>query len=219
MIEWLLTHYYVFAIIPIAVFALAIKVLIFYHKRFPNPTLLQSFIAIVKLLSLVCVMMAWLISASNVKQEYVHDSDWKTVYSQGGDVCVLLTFNAHHGFARQFTASSCSPLENSYSHFKALSSDSNAHGSIALETVAIKLGSDSRKDTRSVNLSGKNIIIEGDLNENSRITKIEYIHTSKMKRTLFGHSSEQVNSDVDGDLRITISLGKSLQKSNSLFGD
>lgn len=219
MIEWLLTHYYAFAIIPIVVFVLAIKVLLSYHERLPNPTLLQSFIAIVKLLTLVCVMIAWLISASNVKREYIHDSDWKTVYSQDGDACASLTFNAHHGFARKFTASSCSPLENSYSHFKALSSDSNAHGSIALETVAIKLGSDSRKDTRSVNLSGKNIIIEGELNENSRITKIEYIHTSKMKRTLFGHSSEQVNSDVDGDLRITISPGEAPQKQDSLFGD
>lgn len=219
MIEWFLTHYYVFAIIPIAVFVLAIKVLISYHKRLPNPTLLQSFIAIVKLLSLVCVMMAWLISASNVKQEYVHDSDWKTVYSQSGEVCASLTFNAHHGFARKFNASAYSPLENSYLHFKALSSDSNTHGSITLETVAAKLGSDSHKDTRSVNLSGKHIIIEGDLNENSRITKIEYVHTSKMKRTLFSHSSEQVNSDVDGDLRITISSDESLQKSNSLFGD
>lgn len=219
MIELLLTHYYVFSIIPIIVFVLAIKVLFSYHERLSNPTLLQSFIAIVKLLSLACAMMAWLISASNVKQEYVHDSDWKTVYSHGGDVCVLLTFNAHHGFARQFTASSCSPLENSYSHFKALSSDSNAHGSIALETVAIKLGLEPHKDTRSVNLSGKNIIIEGELNENSRITKIEYIHTSKMKRTLFGHSSEQVNSDVDGDLRITISPGETPQKQDSLFGD
>ena len=219
MIEWLLTHYYVFAIIPIAVFVLAIKVLIFYHKRLPNPTLLQSFIAMIKLLTLVCVMMVWLISASNVKQDYIHDSDWKTVYSQNGEVCASLTFDAHHAFARQFTASSCSPLENSYSHFKALSNDSNTHGSIALETVAIKLGSESHKDTRSVNLSGKNIIIEGELNENSRITKIEYIHTSKMKRTLFGHSSEQVNSDVDGDLRITISPGETPQKQDSLFGD
>ena len=219
MIELLLAHYYVFSIIPIIVFVLAIKVLFSYHKRLPNPTLLQSFIAIVKLLSLVCAMMAWLISSSNVKQEYIHDSDWKTVYSQDGDVCASLTFNAHRGFIRQFTASSCSPLEKSHAHFKALSNDSNAHGSITLETLAIKLGSESHKDIRSVNLSGKNIIIEGELNKTSRITKIEYIHTSKMKRTLFGHSSEQVNSDVDGDLRITISPGKSLQKSNSLFGD
>lgn len=219
MIEWLLTNYFVFALVPIVVFVLAIKALISYHKRLPNPTLSQSFIAMIKLLTLVCVMMVWLISARNVKQEYVHDSDWKTVYSQNGETCALLTFNAHHGFARKFIASTCSPLENSYSHFNALSSDSNAHGSITLETVAVKLGLEYQKDTRSVNLSGKNIIIEGELNKNSRITKIEYIHTSKMKRTLFGHSSEQVNSDVDGDLRITISPGETPQKQDSLFDD
>lgn len=219
MIEWLLTHYYSFVIIPIAAFVFAIKVLRSYHERLPNPTLLQSFIAIVKLLSLVCVIMVWLISSSNVKEEYIHDSDWKTIYSQDGDICASLTFDVHHGFTSSFAASSCSPLEKSHTHFKALSNASNTHGSITLETVAVKLGLESQKDTRSVNLSGKNIIIEGDLNENSRITKIEYVHTSKMKRTLFGYSSEQVNSDVDGDLRITISPGESLQKSNSLFGD
>ena len=219
MIEWLLTHYYAFVMIPIVAFALVIKVLRSYHSRYLSPSLTQSFITIVKLLVLIFVIITWIGLAENIHEEHIHGGSWKTVYSQNGETCASLTFDAHHGFTRQFTASSCSPLEHSYSHFKALSSDSSTHGSITLETVAVKPGLESQKDTRSVNLSGKNIIIEGDLNENSRITKIEYVHTSKMKRTLFGHSSEQVNSDVDGELRITISPGESLQKSNSLFGD
>jgi hypothetical protein len=219
MIEWLLTHYYAFVMIPIVAFALVIKVLLSYHSRYLNPSLMQSFIVIVKLLILIGVIIAWIGLAENLHEERIHDGSWKTVYSQNGETCASLTFDAHRGFARQFTTSSCSLLKDSSSHFKTLSNYSSTHGSITLETVAIKLGSESHKDTRSVNLSGKNIIIEGALNENSRITKIEYVHTSKMKRTLFGYSSEQVNSDVDGDLRITISPGETPQKQDSLFGD
>lgn len=219
MIAWLLTHYCVFVIIPIVAFTLVIKILRSYYSRYLSPSLMQSFIVIVKLLALIFVIIAWIGLAENIHEEYIHDGSWKTVYSQNGETCASLTFDAHRGLAREFTTSSCSPLKDSGSHFKTLSNYSSTHGSITLETVAIKLGSESHKDTRSVNLSGKNIIIEGELNENSRITKIEYIHTSKMKRTLFGHSSEQVNSDVDGELRITISPVEIPQKQNSLFGD
>ena len=54
-------------------------------------------------------------------------------------------------------------------------------------------------------MQGKNIIIEGELNQNSRIKKIEYTPTLKMRRKIFGYASDPIDSNVEGELRITIS--------------
>lgn len=221
MIKWILQNYYLLILVPVIVIFLAIKMFISYDNQSYIASKSQKIIAILKALALLCIMIFWCIVISNFHDKYISTNDWKTVYTHDGDVCMSLELDNYQSLSlsKTFTMNTCSRLGRDYSKIERLINRTNNKGHATLETVAIKLGVVSQTDTRSINLSGKNIIIEGELNENSRISKVEYSPISKMKHTLFGYSSGQVDSDLNGELRITIAPGDALPKPKSLFGD
>lgn len=80
-----------------------------------------------------------------------------------------------------------------------------------LATVIIKNGGDESRRKVMVHH------IEGDINENSAITKIEYRPTPTMHYQLFGVDAHSQTSYFDGEIRITVS--KQTNSANTIFGD
>lgn len=201
MITWILKNNYLFTIIAMLVFLIEIKVLISYFKQLkqhPRLPIDHTINIVGKTFALLSIVLICGILDSSIRNEYIHDSDWTTIYTQNEKNCISLNLKSYSEYPGEFTTSTCSQLDKDYVKFKQLIKDPNPHGSITLETK-------NQNDTRTINLDSKNIIIEGELNENSKIKKIEYVSTSKMKRTLFGFASDPFDSNMDGDLRITIS--------------
>lgn len=202
MFTWILKNNYLFTIIAMLVFLIEIRVLISYFKQLkqdpPKYPISQTMDMVGKTFALLSIVLICGILDSSVRNEYIHDSDWTTIYTQNEKNCVSLNLKSYGTYPGEFTTSTCSQLDKDYVKFKQLIKDSNPNGSITLETK-------NQNNTRTINLDSKNIIIKDELNENSKITKIEYAPTPKMKRTLFGFSSGSFDSNVNGDLRITIS--------------
>lgn len=205
MFTWILKNNYLFTVIAVLIFLIEVKVLISYFrqlKQHPRLPIDHTIDMVGKTFALLSIVLICGLLDSSVRNEYIHDSDWATIYTQNEKNCVSLKLKSHGTYPGEFTTSTCSRLDKDYIKFKQLINDSNPHGSITLET---NLEVKDQNDTRTINLDSKNIIIEDELNENSKITKIEYVSTSKIKRTLFGFASDPFDSNMDGDLRITIS--------------
>lgn len=201
MLTWILKNNYLFTVIAVLVFLIEVKVLISYFrqlKQHPRLPIGHTIDMVGKTFVLLSIVLICGLLDINVRNEYVHDSDWTTIYTQNEKNCISLNLKSYGEHPGKFTTSTCSQLGKDYVKFKQLINDSKPHGSITLETK-------NQNNTRTINLDSKNIIIEGELKENSKITKIEYVSTSKMKRTLFGFASDPFDSNIDGDLRITIS--------------
>ena len=62
------------------------------------------------------------------------------------------------------------------------------------------------------------MIIDGELNQHSKITKIEYLAIPNSYHTFLGMRSNDMKSDFDGKIRITFRGEKQVEKA-SIFGD
>ena len=79
--------------------------------------------------------------------------------------------------------------------------------------VTITIGENDNTSSRKVRITS----IEGDLTENMVITNIEYRRSTTFHYHALGFDGNSQPSDYDGDIRITI--GRSNNATNSLFGD
>ena len=75
------------------------------------------------------------------------------------------------------------------------------------------------EETKTIHVNKADIIYDGELTPNSKITKIEYRPAEQMYKTVFGYNGKPYNSDKDGLVRITISDDKSPERTalKSLF--
>lgn len=215
MIKWILKHYRLFAFTAIVALLIANELCVYHKNQYSNQSLLQTPIITIEILSLFAIALFCLVFATNVRHEYIYNDNWKEIYTSYGDYYVSLTLtNCIIDDTKMYIDPDLSRLGNVYSKFKKLIRRKKIiQGSITISRSPFN------KETRTFNLQSKNIIIEGIFNQNSRITKIEYAPALKMKHVLFGYSSEELDSNVDGELRITISQNDSCQKEHSLFGD
>jgi hypothetical protein len=81
------------------------------------------------------------------------------------------------------------------------------------DITTITIGDSNNSSSRKIHISE----IEGDLTTSSVITKIEYRKATTMHKRTAWISGESQPSDYQGDIRIT--LGKSNNKTDYLFGD
>lgn len=81
------------------------------------------------------------------------------------------------------------------------------------DITTITIGDSNNSSSRKIRISE----IEGDLTTSSVITKIEYRKATIMHKRTAWISGESQPSDYQGDIRIT--LGKSNNKTDYLFGD
>ena len=200
MMKWILKHYRIFSITTIIAILILNELLARYPHQYPNQSLLETPITLIEIVSLLTFVSFWIISTINIQHQYMHNDAWEEIYKYNGNRCASLTLRSYFTIIDMYITSDNSRLGESYKKFKKLTLRNKIQGNVA---IRFEISFD--EQIRTVNLQNKNIIIEGELNQNSRITKIEYVPTLKMTRTLFGYSNEPIESDVDGELRITIS--------------
>lgn len=125
---------------------------------------------------------------SLINETFIYDTNWKQIYTND--------INANVNIA---TNSSCNiivageKLDYKYEFFTYY----NNQAKIVIEKDNISY-------SKTVNINIKNIIVNGELNENSKITKIEYRNIQGIRKYLFGHEGPIEKTDIDGELRITI---------------
>ena len=81
--------------------------------------------------------------------------------------------------------------------------------------ATIFIGTSDDASSRTVRV----VEIEGDLNNASTITKIEYRKATTVHKKTAWLTGESKPADYQGDVRITLSNKKDSAKTNSLFGD
>ena len=186
MIKWVLKHYRLFSIITIIQILILNELLARYQHQYSNQSLLETPILMIEIVSLLTFISFWIISTINIQRQYIHNNAWEEIYKYNGNRCVSLTLRSYFTIIDMYITSGNSRLGKSYKKFKKLICRNKIQGSIA-----IRFEISFSEKIKTVNLQSKNIIIEGELNQNSRITKIEYVPALKMTRTLFGYSSER----------------------------
>lgn len=76
---------------------------------------------------------------------------------------------------------------------------------------------DNTSYSKKIQINKNNIIINGELNENSKITKIEYRNIQGTQRILFDHKGPIEKSDIDGEIKITIDQDPKQEELKQIF--
>ena len=138
---------------------------------------------------------------SLINETFIYDTNWKQIYTND--------INANVNIA---TNSSCNiivageKLDYKYEFFTYY----NNQAKIVIEK-------DNVSYSKKVNINIKNVIINGELNENSKITKVEYRNIQGVQKYLFGHEGPIEKTDIDGELRITIDEDPRQKELKQLF--
>lgn len=138
---------------------------------------------------------------SLITETFVYNTTWKQIYTN--DIKAKVTIE---------TNSSCNTivagekLDYKYEFFTYY----NNQAKIVIEK-------DNVSYSKKVNINIKNVIINGELNENSKITKIEYRNIQGVQKYLFGHEGPIEKTDIDGELRITIDEDPRQKELKQLF--
>ena len=80
------------------------------------------------------------------------------------------------------------------------------------------MNNDESEESRYIMLNKEDVIVNGELNQHAKITKIEYLKIPHSYHTFLGMRSNDMKSDFDGKIRITFSGEKQVEKA-SIFGD
>lgn len=138
---------------------------------------------------------------SLINETFIYDTNWKKIYTNDINTNVNIATN-----------SSCNiivageKLDYKYEFFTYY----NNQAKIIIEK-------DNVSYSKKVNINIKNIIINGELNENSKITKIEYRKIQGVQKYLFSYEGPIEKTDIDGELRITIDEDPKQKELKQLF--
>lgn len=197
MISWFITNLrFMWLIIPIVIIWLISFAVTDTPTRsdddYPLPFI------IITLASVVAVFVSIL---GAVNAHYVSDSTepWNKVYTNELHASVELSTTEQSLTAgKQLTYQNVNALNDMYYHD---------------ELVTIEIGDGNNSSSRKVRITS----VEGDVNENMTITKIEYRKATTFHYQVFGLDGNPQTSDYDGDIRIVLSRPDN--EINSLFGD
>lgn len=148
-------------------------------------------------------LLIWLIFfILNVHTETVYDVDWKQVYTNESNIDITLELSSNDHFKAG------SELGEAYSKLQVYSS-----------TVGKITASDKSdaKETKSIRLSADDVITNGELSSNSKITKVEYRAVKGKRRTSLGHYGKVEKEDYDGEIRITVDSQEKSDELKKLF--
>ena len=125
---------------------------------------------------------------SLINETFIYDTNWKQIYTNDINANVNIATNSSYNIIV-----AGEKLDYKYEFFTYY----NNQAKIVIEKDNISY-------SKTVNINIKNIIVNGELNENSKITKIEYRNIQGIQKYLFGHEGPIEKTDIDGELRITI---------------
>lgn len=135
---------------------------------------------------------------------YVSESTepWRQIYNNELDAPISMSYYGKNTFSTN------SPLtDDNLSDLRDIYYDSSK--------ATIFIGTSDDVSSRTVRV----VEIEGDLNNASTITKIEYRKATTVHKKTAWLTGESKPADYQGDVRITLSNKKDSAKTNSLFGD
>lgn len=197
MLDYILSNqgYQVFQIIIAILLTISLTITFIYDifsispKTYLIPTLeLSTFIIALIGISLIVTI--------HKNTETFYDQNWKQVYTNNIDAKVTIANDIVAG----------QRLDDRY---KLLTVNNQSK---------IKIEKDEASYSKNVNINKDNIIVNnGELNENSKITKIEYQNITGIQRSLFGHKGPIQESKIDGQLKITIEQDTKQNELKKLF--
>lgn len=148
---------------------------------------------------------------SQTRVEYVHDSEWKVIYTNDIDAKVKISLESDKNFMNlklPLEVVAGEEMRNMHEYIT-----NTAKG----ELTASKGNSE---ETKKIHLDKSNVITTGPLNNTSKITKVEYQPITGKRNTAFGHYGETEKADVDGEIRITIETNdENTKQLKALFGE
>ena len=125
---------------------------------------------------------------SLINETFIYNTNWKQIYTNDINANVKIETKSSYN-----VIVAGKKLDYKYKFFTYY----NNQAKIVIEK-------DNVSYSKKVNINLKDVIINGELNENSKITKIEYRNIQGVQKYLFGHEGPIEKADIDGELRITI---------------
>lgn len=189
MIEWLITdmHFALVIVILLIIFMIAFVI------NQSNPVMATIF-------GVAFVFTFITLITTSLCTETIPESTstWTQIYTNDVNASVVIDYGENH----KVTAGD---ILGTYGE-----ADLN-YGTDKFATVVIKNGDDESR--RKVIVSH----IDGDINETSAITKIEYRPTPTFHYQLFGMNGKSQTSEFDGEIRIAVS--RKANSADTIFGD
>lgn len=143
--------------------------------------------------------------------EYVHDNEWKVIYTNDIDAKVKISLESDKNVMNLKL-----PLE-------VVAGDEmrNMHEYITNTTKGeLTASKGNSEETKKIHLDKSNVITTGPLSNTSKITKVEYQPITGKRNTAFGHYGKTEKADVDGEIRITVETNDEYTKQlKALFGE
>lgn len=149
--------------------------------------------------SIILIMIGAGILVS-IKKDYISETNWKQIYTNDIDANVSII---NPIYTNDIIAGK--KLGDKYKFF---TTGSNAE---------IKIEKDDTSYSKKINIKKDNIITNGEMNENSKITKIEYRNFQGVQKVLFGRKGPIETPDIEGELRITIEQDTKQEELKQLF--
>ena len=214
MLEWILTDYNLFLFGGVGGMASLILFAGLYsvcpndsklEKRIENALVALTFVIPIIIFSISIFIY------SEKTVEYVHDNEWKVIYTNDIDAKVKISLERDKNLLNiklplQVVAGE--EMRNMYEYIT-----NTAKG----ELTASKGNSE---ETKKIYLDKSNVITTGPLSNTSKITKVEYRPITGKRNTAFGHYGKPENADVDGEIRITIETNdENTKQLKALFGE
>lgn len=140
-----------------------------------------------------------------ISKTSVSDENWKQIYTNDNDTKVIITNSSQYGLLVNNDLIAGDKLSADYKLFTVPSE------------ADIKIKKDDASYSKKVRIKKDNIVINGDLNKDSRITKIEYKNIQGHQRSLFGQKGPIEKDEVDGELRITIEQDSKQKELKQIF--
>lgn len=214
MLEWLLTNDNLFLFGGVGGMASLILFAGLYsvcpnnsklEKRIENALVALTFVIPIIIFSIAIYIY------SEKTDEYVHDSEWKVIYTNDIDAKVKISLESDKNFMTiklPIKVVAGEEMRNKHEYMT-----NTAKG----ELTASKGNSE---ETKKIYLDKSNIITTAPLSNTSKITKVEYRPITGKRNTAFGHYGETEQADVDGEIRITIETNdENTKQLKALFGE
>lgn len=214
MLEWLLTDYNLFLFGGVGGIASLILFAGLYSVC-PNDSKLEkrienALVALTFVIPIIIFSISMFIYSEKTV-EYVHDNEWKVIYTNDIDAKVKISLESDKNVMNLKL-----PLE-------VVAGDEmrNMHEYITNTTKGeLTASKGNSEETKKIHLDKSNVITTGPLNNTSKITKVEYQPITGKRNTAFGHYGETEKADVDGEIRITIETNdENTKQLKALFGE
>ena len=163
----------------------------------------RKFLSLVAAALVSALGFVWLVYfSSQVEYEVTYDGEWKQIYTNSDNLDISIDLN------RGYSVKAGSDLGDNYSKLKFIAF---VDGTI---TAVDDSGS---KETRTFRLNEKDLIKNGELTSNSKITKIEYRPVKGMHKTALGMSSKDEKAPYEGEIKLTIDTQEKSDELKKLF--